>query len=161
MCRHNRRTSGPQRPIDPIHELAPPRTHSYLESRPADISRGRALRLPHLETTRHDNDLPNPVARPFQTSCPIPPDRDDIRQALGADGFIESERSVAIPEAVLASLARCANLLRSIADGGERAFEYVDAAAHQAAEVLKDVGRTSLLEAWKLEDNENPDNEEV
>ena len=81
-----------------------------------------------------DPDLPNPVARAFKTSGPIPPDRDDVRQALSAGGFVESDRTAVVPEAFLASLARCANLLRSIAEGDERAFDYVDPAAHEAAQ---------------------------
>jgi hypothetical protein len=108
-----------------------------------------------------DATLPNPVARRFQTSGPIPPDRHDVRQALSAGGFVESERTTLVPEAVLASLARCATLLRSIADGGERAFDYADPAAFHAAQLLNDVGRADLLEWWKLEEDEQPDDKEV
>jgi hypothetical protein len=95
---------------------------------------------------------PVPVARHFKSSGPIPPERLDIRQALSAAGFTESDRTAVVPEAILASLARCATLLRSIADGDEQAFDYVDPAAHEAAQLLNDVGRSDLLEEWKLDD---------
>jgi hypothetical protein len=104
-----------------------------------------------------DPDLPNPVARPFQTSGPIPPDGHDVRHALSAGGFAESDRTAVVPEALLASLARCANLLRSIAAGDEQAFDYVDSAAREAFQLLTDVGRPDLLEEWKLDEEKAQD----